>query len=190
MSKQNVDYKKMYYGFPIYLVSYYDENGKPNISTMSSSFSLGDIVVLGFGKNSYALKSIREMKQFVINIPNRDMMKEIEIAGSFSGRNYNKFDLCNLIPKKSEKINAPMIEECQIAIECVADQIIEAPNNPNYIIVYASIMGRIIDEKLLHQSGDLNAPLLDPVIYMGDDKMRYYRYLDPEKADILGSRLK
>lgn len=187
MSKQNVDYKKMYYGFPIYLVSYYDENGKPNISTMSSSFSLANIVVLGFGKNSYALKSIRETKEFVINIPNRDMMKEIEIAGSLSGRNYNKFDLCNLTPKKSEKINAPIIEECQIAIECVADQIIEAPNNPNYIIVYASITRRLIDEELLHQSGDLNAPLLDPVIYMGDDKMRYYRYLDPEKADSLGS---
>lgn len=46
MKKLRVDYRKMYYGFPVILVSFYDENGVPNVTTLSSSYSLMD-----FSKN-------------------------------------------------------------------------------------------------------------------------------------------
>ena len=40
MKKENVYYDKLYYGFPIVLVSYYDTDGTPNVTTISSSYTL------------------------------------------------------------------------------------------------------------------------------------------------------
>jgi len=50
MKKTRVDFSKMYYGFPVFLISYHDENVVPNVTTLSSSYTLMDMVMLGFGK--------------------------------------------------------------------------------------------------------------------------------------------
>lgn len=36
MEKIQVEYEKMYYGFPVILVSYYDKNGNPNVTTQDA----------------------------------------------------------------------------------------------------------------------------------------------------------
>ena len=99
--KKRVDYKKMYYGFPVILISFYDSNNEANVTTLSSSFSLGNMIVLGFGKNSYAAKHIKKGAEFIVNLPDRSLMNEIDICGSNSGHKDNKFELSNLNYKKS-----------------------------------------------------------------------------------------
>lgn len=38
MEKVKVEYEKLYYGFPVVLISYYDQEGKPSVTTLSSSY--------------------------------------------------------------------------------------------------------------------------------------------------------
>ena len=44
--KISVDYKKLYYGFPVILISFYDKDGNPNVTTLSSSYTLTDMVAV------------------------------------------------------------------------------------------------------------------------------------------------
>ena len=45
--KQSFNTSKLYYGFPIFILGYQDQNFGHNITTCSSSYSLGDWLVIG-----------------------------------------------------------------------------------------------------------------------------------------------
>ena len=47
--KQSFNTSKLYYGFPIFILGYQDKNFGHNITTCSSSYSLGDWLVIGVG---------------------------------------------------------------------------------------------------------------------------------------------
>ncbi len=183
MSKKRVEYKKMYYGFPVILISFYDNNNVANVTTLSSSFSLGDMIVLGFGKNSYAGNQIKKGADFIVNLPDRSLMSEIDICGAHSGHKYNKFELSKMNYKKSEVVNAPIIEECPIALECTPVEIIENHHFQSYTTVFAKVKGRMICEDLLDDNKNLIYSKMDTVEYLGDDNLRVYRYLDKGKSD-------
>lgn len=190
MEKTRVNYSKMYYGFPILLVSFYDVNGIPNVTTLSSSYTLTDMIALGFSKSGYAINQIKKVKDFVINIPDRSLMREIDFCGSASGKDTKKFDLVNLTPIKSDVVKAPVIAECAISIECSLTDIIENDEYPNITNILAKIKGRIVSNELLDKEGYLVYEKLDPVLYVGDTAKRVYRYTEKGVMNVSKSFLK
>lgn len=176
MQKIKVNYEKLYYGFPIVLASYYDEKGMPNITTISSTFSLRDMMCLGFGRTDFALNQIKKIKDFVINVPDRNFMKEIDLCGHTSGAEYNKFELTGLTPVKSDNVNAPRIKEMPISIECTLKDIIEKDYFEKYTIALAEVRGRYISSDLIGNEEQLLYSDLDPVLYVGNGNRGAYRY--------------
>ncbi len=53
--------EKLYYGFPIFLLGYRDETCGYNITTCSSSYSLGNMLVVGIGLKTNAAKKLRNL---------------------------------------------------------------------------------------------------------------------------------
>jgi flavin reductase (DIM6/NTAB) family NADH-FMN oxidoreductase RutF len=183
MEKVNVDFQKMYYGFPVILISFYDKDGNPNVTTLSSSYTLKDMVVLGFSSKGYAINQIKEVRDFVINIPSSSLMREIDFCGANSGHEYRKFDMVNLTQTKSKLINAPIIVECPIAIECSLTDVIERDYYSGVTNILANIKGRCISKEYLDEQGKLKYSKLDNVLYVGDDAKRVYRYMQKGTAD-------
>jgi flavin reductase (DIM6/NTAB) family NADH-FMN oxidoreductase RutF len=186
MQKIKVNYKKLYYGFPIVLASFYDEKGMPNITTISSTFSLRNMICLGFGRTDYALDQIKKIKDFVINVPDRNFMKEIDFCGHTSGSEYDKFDLTGLTPIKSDNVNAPLIKEFPISIECTLKDTIEKEYFEQYTIVLAEVKGRYISPNLLNDENQLLYSKLDPVLYVGNGNIGAYRYSEKNLMHRLG----
>lgn len=189
MDKRKVNYEKLYYGFPITLASYYDEKGMPNITTISSTFSLRNMMCLGFGRTDYALDQIKKIKDFVINIPDRNFMKEIDFCGHTSGTEYNKFEQTGLTPVKSDNINAPRIQELPISIECTLKDIIEKDYFEKYTLVLAEVKGRYISSNLIGSEDELLYSSLDPVLYVGNGHRGAYRYTEKDLMHRLQSFL-
>jgi flavin reductase (DIM6/NTAB) family NADH-FMN oxidoreductase RutF len=181
MEKINVDYEKMYYGFPVILISFYDKNGVPNVTTLSSSYTLKDMVVLGFSSKGYAINQIKEVRDFVINIPDSSLRKEINFCGTKSGHEIQKFDAIKLTPVKSEIINAPIIEECPIAIECTLTDIIERDIYKDITNILGTIKGRLISKEYLDNENRLNISKFDNLLYFGDGVKKGYRYMKNEQ---------
>jgi len=61
---------------------------------------------------------IFKYREFVVNVPTLQIMKAVEICGSRSGRDVNKWKEANLHPDESISIRTPGIAECPISIEC------------------------------------------------------------------------
>ncbi|MNJ57071.1 Flavoredoxin [compost metagenome] len=178
MEKVKVDYKKMYYGFPVILISFYDEKGNPGITPISSSYSLKDMVMLGFNSGGYAINQIKKTKDFVINIPSRSLEEQVVAAGSLSGADHNKLENVNLTLEQAESVNAPIIKECPIAIECTLSEVIESEQFAGITNVLAAVKDRWVAPDYIDEQGLLVAGKYHPILNVSDGTKRTFRYIE------------
>ena len=61
---------------------------------------------------------IRGSKECVINVPTRDLSKEVVGIGNCSGADVDKFAKFKLTPVDADKVSAPLIKECYANFEC------------------------------------------------------------------------
>jgi len=169
--RQDYETSKLYYGFPVILLGYKDANFKYNFTTNSSSYTLGDMMVIGFHSRSNAAKQITNFKEFTVNVPSENLMNEIEIGGFF--HKVDKIHLSKLEYEIGEFVDAPLFTACPISIECKVENIVMYGETANVI---ASIKKRVVNSNLI-EDGKLNLDKLNPVIFLGDEHEKIYRYL-------------
>lgn len=70
-------------------------------------------------KSRHTYDIIEAAEDFTVSIPvNCDLKKELAICGTKSGRDIDKFKECNLSMENSNKVNSPIIGECDLQFEC------------------------------------------------------------------------
>lgn len=82
-------------------------------------------------RHSYQL--IKESGEFVINLTNEAMAFATDWCGVRSGRDYHKFSKMKLSPVKAEMLDAPMIKEAPLCIECKVKEIIPLGSHDMFI---------------------------------------------------------
>ncbi len=76
---------------------------------------------------------IKANGEFVINLTNEALAFAADWCGVRSGRDYNKFKEMNLTPVMAEKVNAPIIKEAPLCIECRIKEIITLGTHDMFI---------------------------------------------------------
>lgn len=82
-------------------------------------------------RHSYNI--IKENMEFVINLTNEDMAYSTDWCGVKSGKDHNKFEEMKLTPIKGEMVNAPIIKESPLCIECRVKEIIPLGSHDMFI---------------------------------------------------------
>lgn len=75
-------------------------------------------VMVGIKPEKYTYELITSSKEFVINIPTKEQLDKIHICGTISGRDEDKYKKASLTPRKANKIESYLIEECPVNLEC------------------------------------------------------------------------
>ena len=182
--KQSFETSKLYYGFPIFILGYQDQTHGYNVTTCSSSYSLGDWLVIGVGSEENAADQIKHYQKFTVNIPDESLMLEMEQAGFISHR--EKIDKLGLDFRPSELTQAPILDACPVVLDCKVDRIIE---EDGICHIFAKILDRLADPGLLDDKGHFRNDSFAPTYFMGDGHKRVYRYLD-DRVDSMGSFIK
>ena len=182
--KQSFKTSKLYYGFPIFILGYQDQNFGYNITTCSSSYSLGDWVVIGVVERANAAEQIKHYQKFTVNIPDETSMLAMEQAGFISHR--EKIAKLGLDFQPSKLTQAPILETCPVVLDCQVDRIIE---EDGICHIFAKILERLANPELLNDKGHFKNELFFPTYFMGDGHQRVYRYLD-DRVDSMGSFIK
>ena len=78
--------KILYYGFPVILLSTLNEDGTVNISPLSSSWALGDCIVLGIGLGGKAIENLERHPECVLNIPDPSLWENVEQLAPYTGK--------------------------------------------------------------------------------------------------------
>ena len=85
------------------------------------------ILMVAVRSSRYTFKIIESSKDFTVTVPAGDMRKEIAYCGSKSGRDVDKFKMCNMETTDSQKITSPIIKtqgrhyECKIIYKSAMD---------------------------------------------------------------------
>ena len=101
----------------------------------------------------YSYNIIKESGEFVINLTTSAMCRTADFCGVKTGAKVNKFEKCGLTPVKAEKINAPLIEQCPVSIECVVKEIKPLGTHDMFI---SEFVGVDLEEKYIDSKGKLN----------------------------------
>lgn len=128
------DAQDAFSGFPVVLGTVASE--KDNIITLAMChvFSFRPpLMGVGIGPRRFSHGLFKESKDFAVNVPDKSMLRAVEICGSKSGRKVDKFEAAGLTREKPAKITAPLIAECPVNIECVKVKEVDAGDHTWFI---------------------------------------------------------
>lgn len=100
-------------------------------------------------RHSYDI--IKKEGCFVINLVDEKLTSIADWCGVKSGKKFNKFFETGLTPLKASKINAPLINESPVNIECTVRQIIPSGTHDIFL---AEIVAVHVNENLFSKKTD------------------------------------
>lgn len=150
MSKVSFKPGTMIYPLPAVMVSCGETPEEYNIVTIGwvgTICSEPPMCYISVRKSRLSYEIISRTKAFVINLTTKDLAKVTDWCGVKSGRDFNKFEETKLTPIKAEKVNAPMILESPLNIECEVVEIKELGSHDMFISKVVNINA---DKKLIN----------------------------------------
>lgn len=153
------------------LVTCADRNGKPNIITLAWSMPISmkpAVVGISIAPSRYSHGLIADTKEFAINIPTRDIVKQTLYCGRVSGRSVDKFKQSKLTPIPARKIKPPLIKECIAHLECRVTQQLSIGDHTLFI---GEVVAARADRGIFKESFDMKK--VDPIYHVGGDDFMF-----------------
>lgn len=149
---------------PVLMVATYGEKGAVNVMNVGWGGVYGDEkIVLDLAPNRKTLKNMRLTKAFTVSLADRAHMSEADFFGIVSGNaDEEKFSRTTLTAVKSETVNAPVIVDFPVTLECEVEEIIEETED---VHVIGRIRSTLVDEKVLGEDGTVDPTKLNVLIY-------------------------
>lgn len=151
MSKVSFKPGTMIYPLPAVMVSCGETPEEYNIITIGwvgTICSEPPMCYISVRKSRLSHEIISKTKSFVINLTTKELAKATDWCGVKSGRDFDKFKEMKLTPiKASVVVNAPMIMESPLNIECEVVEIKELGSHDMFI---AKVVNINADEKLIN----------------------------------------
>ncbi len=108
------------YPMPVFIVAAYDENGKPNCMNAAwGGIYENKQIMLCLSQGHKTTKNIKSSKAFTVSIADAKHVVEADYVGVVSGnKEADKMEKAGLTTVKSEFVNAPIINEFPMTVEC------------------------------------------------------------------------
>lgn len=171
---------------PVMIVAAYDENGVPNAMNAGwGTIRDYETVLPCLGANHKTTQNIRKTGAFTVSVGEVKHQVACDFLGVASGKDYpNKLEIAGFTTTKSEFVNAPIINELSMTLEC--EYVGETSDG--------KALGKIVnisaDESVLDAEGRIDADKIGVLTY--DPIFRAYRSLGKleGKAFDIGKALK
>lgn len=165
--KKEIEFGELfnYFPTPVVLVTSKD-NDKENVVTLAwvgIVCSKPATVSISIRPHRFSNKIIKKSKEFVINIPGEKMLKKVDLAGTVSGKDIDKFRDVWFVKEFSKEADASRIAETGISIECKVKKVIKLGTHDMFIAEVKSIS---VDEDLL-KDGKIDFSKLRPIVLLG-----------------------
>lgn len=150
MSKVSFKPGTMIYPLPAVMVSCGETPEEYNIITIGwvgTICSEPPMCYISIRKSRLSHEIISKTKSFVINLTTKELAKATDWCGVKSGRDFDKFKEMKLTPIKASVVNAPIIIESPLNIECEVVEIKELGSHDMFI---AKVVNINADDKLIN----------------------------------------
>lgn len=102
-------------------------------------------------RHSYEM--IKKSGCFVINLTTKELVRQADWCGVYTGAKVDKFARCNLTKESANDVDCVMLADSPLSLECKVTDIIPLGSHDMFI---ADIVAVDVDEKLLDEKGKLH----------------------------------
>lgn len=160
--RKNFGAKPYLYPQPVFILAAYDEDGKPNAMNAAwGGISEGNEISMCISAGHKTTKNILAKKAFTVSIADVKHMAACDYVGIASGNTVpDKFEKAGFHAVKSEFVDAPLIEELAIAVECKLKSY-----DPKTCRMVGEIVNVSVDEQVLDSSGNVDVLKAQPITF-------------------------
>ncbi|GHS88462.1 flavodoxin [Synergistales bacterium] len=166
MNRKNLGARLGLYPTPVVVVGTYDKDDKPNLITLAWAgicCSEPPCLQISVRKERHSWSAITERGAFSVNVPSKKYVVETDYIGIASGRSADKFAATGLTPVKGELVDAPLVAEFPVSMECKLKHSIEVGSHDLFV---GEIVACWIDEDAPKEGTKVRAEKIDPLLYM------------------------
>ena len=170
--------KPYLFPMPTYMIGTYNEDDTVDVMMMAwGGICAEDMVALNLEAEHKTVANLEARKAFTLSVPGVDTIKESDFFGiASSNKMADKFERSGLHAVKSERVDAPIVTEYPLTLEC---EVVEMQNQPYGLRVLGKIVNVIADEKILDDAGKIDAGKLQAFAF---DQMQNGYYAIGEKV--------
>ncbi|MDD6312512.1 MAG: flavin reductase family protein [Firmicutes bacterium] len=123
-------------------------------------------------RERYSYDIIKETGEFTINTVTRDLVRKADSCGVYTGEKVNKFKSFGLTAEKGSKVDAPIVKQSPLSLECKVTEIKPLGTHDMFL---ATIEAVDVDEELIDETGKLNLKKAKLVAYSHGDYLELGR---------------
>ena len=174
--RKNFGAKAMCYPMPVFIIGTYNADGSPNAMNAAwGGISEETEITICVDNTHKTAENLLARKAFTVSMATVGMMTACDYVGIVSGtREPEKFARAGFHATKSEFVDAPLIDELPMALECEL---------LSYDEETCRLVGRIVnvcvDESVLGENGKVDVSKLQPIAY---DPMNHHYLVLGEKV--------
>ena len=159
--RKNFGAKTWLYPMPVLIVGSYDEKGVPNAmnAAWGGIYDTNQVMVC-LADDHKTTENIRQSGAFTVSFATAQTVVACDYVGIVSANDVpDKLEKAGFHTTKSEYVNAPIIEELPMTVECKLVKFNEDG------ICIGEIVNVCADERILDETEKIDAKRLDPIWY-------------------------
>ncbi len=159
--RKNFGAKSWLYPMPVLIVGSYDESGVPNAMNAAwGGIYDTNLVMVCLADDHKTTENIKKSGAFTLSFATADTVAACDYVGIVSANDVpDKLARAGFHATRSELVNAPIIDELPMTVECKLLKFNEDG------ICIGEIVNISADESILDEEGRVDAKKLDPIIY-------------------------
>ena len=183
--KASIDVKMFWYTHIVIIpkfvtiITTVDKGGIINAApySLGTPFNVGKRnpqILLGMRGASHTCKNAIETGEFVVNFPSSTYLNDVMKTAQFMPKEENELEYTQFTTVASKKVSPPSIKECYQHLECRLHDTIELDFGQVHLI--GDIVEIVVDKKLIDLKRHDRIKTVDPPIYLGDERRRYFHF--------------
>lgn len=175
--KKDLGVKPYLFPMPVLMISTYGDGDVVDVMNMAwGGICAENMVSLNIGEGHKTAENIKKRGAFTLSIADIPHMEAADFFGIASGNKMaDKFERTGLTAVRSRKVDAPIVDEFPLTLEC---RVVEAKNEVYGFHVIGEIVGVLADESVLDGDGRVDPSKLNAFVF---DQFRHGYYAIGEK---------
>jgi flavin reductase (DIM6/NTAB) family NADH-FMN oxidoreductase RutF len=150
---------------PVVLITSKNKEGKINVFTVAwigMACTKPPMITVAIRPERLSYDYIKESGDFVVNLPNSTMVRQVDYCGVRSGKQIDKIKEMKFSVENSQDVVAPIISQCPVSLECVVKSITPLGTHDLFL---AEIVNTHVDNNLFDADGKIHFEKADLITY-------------------------
>lgn len=158
--RKNFGAQPLLFPQPVLIIGTYDENGKPNAMNAAWGGIVGRNEIMIDLSQHKTTENILKTKAFTVSAADTEHVLACDYVGLISGaKEPQKMEKASFTTTKSAFVNAPVINELPVTLEC---ELVKVVDESKYL---GKIKNVSVDEKVLGEDGQISLDKFHPITF-------------------------